>query len=152
MVARILGKKAGARSSLGARSLGGKARWMDMGPRTLGTLIKQKEAAIMGKASSIGMSAVFVLLLLAGSALAGPIHDRISDQQRRIDEGIRTGQLTHSEAATLQDNLNWIKETEARLKADGRLTPPERKKLDRMLDRNNDMIRHKKNNPARRLY
>lgn len=100
----------------------------------------------------IGMSAVFVLLLIAGSALAGPIHERVSDQQKRIDEGIRTGQLTHSEAATLQDNLNWIKETEARLKADGKLTPPERKKLDRMLDRNNDMIRHKKNNPARRLY
>ena len=60
--------------------------------------------------------------------------------------------LIHSEAATLQDNLNWIKETEARLRADGRLTPPERKKLDRMLDRNSDMIRHKKNNPARRLY
>ena len=67
----------------------------------------------------IGMSAVFALLLLAGSALAGPIHERVSDQQKRIDEGIRTGELTHSEAATLQDNLNWIKETEARLKAEG---------------------------------
>ena len=97
-----------------------------------------------------------IIIMIAGSVLAGNtydpvINDRIAEQQKRIDEGIASGQLTRAEADILQDNLNWIKAEETRLKADGKLTPKERARLNKMLDRNSNMIYKKKHNPIRRL-
>lgn len=112
----------------------------------------------MNRKMIVGMCLVMVVLtLMVNCATAGrtadpQIQDRIHEQQTRIDEGIRNGQLTRAEADVLQDNLNWIKETEARLKADGRLTPQERKRLHKMLDDNSDMILKKRHNKVRRLY
>ncbi|MCI0468790.1 MAG: hypothetical protein L0Y62_01850 [Nitrospirae bacterium] len=101
--------------------------------------------------------ALFVVsLATANIALAGTydpgIQDKIIDQQRRIDQGIASGALTRHEAGVLQDNLNWIRDTEARLKADGRLTPAERNRLHRILERNSNMIYNKKHNRPRRVY
>lgn len=106
---------------------------------------------------------VGVIAVMTGVAFAGNTHDpeiqgRIAEQQKRIDEGIAAGQLTRGEADILQDNLNWIKTEEARLKADGKLTPKERQRLSKMLDRNSDMIYMRvhrpdmKRSPVRRLY
>ena len=97
-----------------------------------------------------------IIIMIAGSVLAGNtydpvINDRIAEQQKRIDEGIASGQLTRAEADILQDNLNWIKAEETRLKADGKLTPKERARLNKMLDKNSNMIYKKKHNPIRRL-
>jgi len=80
------------------------------------------------------------------------IDQRIANQQRRIDQGIHSGQLTHDEARILQDNLNHIQREEARLKADGSLTNEERERLQRMLDQNSKIIFDKKNNPVKRFY
>jgi hypothetical protein len=93
-----------------------------------------------------------VVLLCASLAVAADLQDRIFHQQKRIDQGIAAGTLTHSEYETIQGNLNWIKETYAREKAEGRLTPEERYRLEKMLDRNSSMILHKKRNPVTRLY
>jgi hypothetical protein len=89
--------------------------------------------------------------IVAGAAYAD-IPDRIRDQQQRINQGIRSGELTRSEADVLRDNLNWIKERFNRMTADGLLTPGERAKLDDMLERNNQMIYNKKHNPIGRVY
>ena len=78
--------------------------------------------------------------------------DRIDNQQKRINQGIRSGELTRKEAAMLQDNLDWIKDKYARMKSDDVLTKHERERLDSMLDQNSEMIRNKKHNPAKRLY
>jgi len=80
------------------------------------------------------------------------IDQRIASQQRSIDQGIHSGQLTRDEARILQDNLNYIQREEARLKADGSLTNEERERLHRMLDQNNKIIFDKKTNPVRRFY
>jgi len=80
------------------------------------------------------------------------IDQRIANQQRSIDQGIHSGQLTRDEARILQDNLNHIEREEARLKADGSLTNEERERLHRMLDQNNKIIFDKKNNPVKRFY
>ena len=99
-----------------------------------------------------------ILMIMSGSNVSAQntydpkIQDRTAEQQRRIDQGISSGQLTRHEIHILQDNLNWIKNEEARLKADGVLTYRERLRLHRMLDRNSDMIFKKKHNPIRRLY
>jgi hypothetical protein len=110
----------------------------------------------MKKILAIGLMTGIILVMVAGSVLAGNtydpvINDRITEQQKRIDEGIASGQLSSAEADILQDNLNWIKAEETRLKADGKLTPKERARLNKMLDRNSNMIYKKKHNPIRRL-
>jgi hypothetical protein len=99
---------------------------------------------------------IVVLLTLAVCIVAGAayadIPDRIRDQQARINQGIRSGALTRSEADVLQDNLSWIRETFSRMKTDGSLTPAERARLDQMLERNSQMIYNKKHNPIGRVY
>lgn len=100
----------------------------------------------------VAVAMIAATVVYAGRTADPQIQDRIHEQQKRIDEGIRSGQLTRAEADVLQDNLNWIRDTEARLKADGRLTPQERKRLHRLLDDNGDMILKKKHNKIQRLY
>ena len=80
------------------------------------------------------------------------IDQRTANQQRRIDQGVLSGELTRGEAGILQDNLNYILREEARLKADGSLTHEERERLHRMLDQNGDIIFDKKSNPVKRFY
>lgn len=109
------------------------------------------------KKTLVVLLAGIVFFMFAGSVSAGKTDDpglqkMISDQQKRIDTGLASGQLTRDEAAVLQDNLNWVKTEEARMKADGRLTPKERRRLHRILDNNSGMIYKKKHNPVRRLY
>jgi len=77
--------------------------------------------------------------------------ERIQQQQERINQGIRSGELTRAEAEVLLDNLERIERHYYRMKADGRLTEEEKERLDRMLDRNSRMIYDKKHNPVRRL-
>ncbi len=103
------------------------------------------------------ISVLVILLVVSGVVLvygASPanIPDRIANQQQRIDQGIASRELTRAEADVLQDNLNWIKATFARMKADGRLNPGEISKLEAMLDRNSQMISNKKQNPIKRVY
>lgn len=100
--------------------------------------------------------ALIVFVLSAVAAYAGntkdpKIRERIEEQQKRIDQGTASGSLTRQEADIVQDNLNRIRESEARMKADGKLTPRERKRLEHMLDRNSKMIYKEKHNPIRRI-
>jgi hypothetical protein len=104
----------------------------------------------------IGMLMVFALVaLFAGIAAADreSIYDRIHQQERRIHHGLRDGSLTHREAGILRDNLNYVRDTFDRYKADGRLSHREEGRLHRMLDDNGRMIRRmKENERVRRLY
>ncbi|MFZ3138875.1 MAG: hypothetical protein WA126_15955 [Thermodesulfovibrionales bacterium] len=79
-------------------------------------------------------------------------YERIENQQSRINQGIKSGELTRKETGMLQDNLNWIRNKYARMTADGILTQNEQESLDKMLDKNSEMIRNKKHNPAKQLY
>ena len=101
---------------------------------------------------------VLVILLVVSSvalvygAPPANVADRIENQQQRIDQGVASGKLTRGEADVLQDNLNWIRATFSRMKADGRLNPGEINKLEVMLDQNSQMISNKKHNPIKRVY
>lgn len=79
------------------------------------------------------------------------IHERIENQQARINQGIASGQLTRGEADILRDNLNWIRNRFRQLSSDGMLTEREAHNLNKMLNENSEMIQQKKHN-ARRLY
>lgn len=100
---------------------------------------------------------LLAIIMMTGAVFAGNINDngiqtRLAEQQGKIDAGIVSGQLTRPEASILLDNLNWIKAEEAKLKAEGQLTPKERKRLNRMLDHNSNMIHKKKPNTVKRVY
>ena len=77
---------------------------------------------------------------------------RMDNQQNRINEGIGSGQLTRHEAGMLQDNLNYIRNEFSRNSVNDRLTQHEYERLNRLLDRNNEMIYRDKHNEIRRLY
>ncbi len=76
---------------------------------------------------------------------------RIDTQQRRINQGIDSGELRIREADVLQDNLNWIRSGYNRARVEGRLTPREIRRLEMLLDRNSEMIDDRTHNPVR-LY
>lgn len=72
------------------------------------------------------------------------IDQRQANQERRIQEGVASGQLTPREAARLERNANRIEKMEERAKADGVVTPKERAKLQRALDRQSRAIAREK--------
>lgn len=81
------------------------------------------------------------------------LQERYAFQQARITEGIKSKELSPDEAKLLQDNLNFIKNQDARLKAagGGELTNPQKNELHKLLDQNSEMIENKKHNPVKAL-
>ena len=84
-------------------------------------------------------------------ALAGPtdtpnIDKRQANQEKRIQQGIKSGQLTPEEAARLEKQQQRIQKAEDAAKADGKVTAQERKKLHKMQENANDNIYRKKHN------
>lgn len=73
------------------------------------------------------------------------IEKRIGDMQRRIDAGVREGQLTREEYNRLQMFLNRIKDRDTRFRADGVLTDDERFSLNQMLNALDERIRFERN-------
>jgi hypothetical protein len=77
------------------------------------------------------------------------IREKIASQQKRIDEGIKSNQLTLNEAKILGGNLNQIREDEALFRQDGTLTKEDKAELLGLLEDNDKMIKDKKNNPVK---
>jgi hypothetical protein len=72
------------------------------------------------------------------------IQQRMQNQQQRIDQGINSGQLTPREAGKLEAEEARIRQDELRMKSDGNLTPAERQRLNRELDKSSgDIYRQK---------
>lgn len=103
---------------------------------------------------SIAKSAVVILLLglVAGAAFAQTKAPRVDRrerrQQARIQEGVKSGELTGKEAAKLEAQQQKIMKDEMKAKADGTLSPAERMKLKREQNRASKRIYKKKRNPA----
>jgi hypothetical protein len=92
----------------------------------------------MSKFRTIPYAVLSAGLLAAGGASAqsmGSIDQRQDYQQDRIERGIRDGQITRSEAYRLEQGERAIDRAQARARADGAVTPQERARLDRMVDR-----------------
>ena len=69
------------------------------------------------------------------------INARRHNQERRINQGVRSGELTRHEAHNLRARENRIARNERRYKASGRVTPAERRHL-----------RHEENRTSRAIY
>lgn len=72
------------------------------------------------------------------------ISHRFENQQKRIDQGVKSGSLTKQEAAALQENLAKAKSKYAELTKDGKFTADEEEKMHNVLDKDSKMIEGKK--------
>ena len=78
------------------------------------------------------------------------IDQRLRNAHEGVDRGIQSGALTREEANRLKSELNSVRNDEARMKADGRLTHQERQRLEKKLDRLEKRISQLKHNDNRR--
>lgn len=99
-------------------------------------------------------SAIVILLVVlsVGSVFAQTKTPRVDRrerrQQARIQEGVKSGELTGKEAAKLEAQQGKIRQDEMKAKADGTISPAERMKLKREQNRANRKIYKKKHNKA----
>jgi hypothetical protein len=102
---------------------------------------------------ALGLS-VLMVGAMTGSALAAPrgkiLNQRQCNQAQRIQQGLRSGQLTRPEAYKLTQNQMKINRYERIARADGRITPLEYKKLSTMQNRQNTAIYKEKNDRQNR--
>jgi hypothetical protein len=81
-----------------------------------------------------------------GSTKTPGINKRQRNQQRRISQGIKSGSLTAGEAARLEKREAKIQHDKQAAKADGKVTPAERRKLNREENRASKKIYQLKHN------
>ncbi|MSQ70946.1 MAG: hypothetical protein EXR27_06595 [Betaproteobacteria bacterium] len=105
----------------------------------------------MNNTTSLLAAVAFSTLLLPAFAQAqatGPqtpnLDRREANQQRRIDEGVKSGQLTPRETAMLERREGSLNANEAKAKADGVVTPKERAQLQREANRDSRAIAREK--------
>ena len=97
----------------------------------------------MSKFRSIPYAVLAGSLLVGGSAYAQSMYsiDQRQDyQQNRIEQGIRSGQITQSEAYRLRQGELAIDRAQARARADGVVSQHERNRIDHMADRQGQQI------------
>jgi len=81
----------------------------------------------------------------AGNPAATPgIDKRQDNQQKRIDAGVKSGQLTDREAARLEKRQDKLQANKEKAQADGVVTKKERARLHNEADRNSRAIAHQK--------
>lgn len=106
-----------------------------------------------GRILALGLSVV-IGLSLAGSAFAGErghvVNHRQWRQDHRIDQGIRSGELTRKEAKNLAQGERHINQYEKTARSDGHISPKEFHKLERMQDRESRAIYNQKHDGQER--
>lgn len=87
--------------------------------------------------------------------LLGPtqtVQGRAIKQQKMLNHGLQTNNLTQGEADILKANIENIKKEEQRLQAENKLTAEQQARLFKLLDANEAMIRNKQSNPVKSLF
>jgi len=107
------------------------------------------------KRFAMSLTAVAAVLAIApAAAQAAPwqsIHEREANLDRRIDQGISSGELTRHEAHRLRSELASIDRLEAHYRrSGGGLDPRERADLDRRFDQLSQQVRFQKHDDQRR--
>ena len=102
----------------------------------------------MGILMGIGMFALF--FVFCDAALAGRVGKRQIHQQKRIHQGVKSGELTWGETRKLERQQVRVQRTKRRVWSDGNLTPGERVHLEKMQDRSSHRIYRLKHNDVTR--
>lgn len=100
---------------------------------------------------TLAIAAALGLTALTALPAAAQVNGREIEQQRRIDQGVRSGQLTPGEAARDERQQGRIDRTVARERAfnGGRLTPYERARINARQNRASAQIYRTKHNGRR---
>lgn len=109
-----------------------------------GTMIERVQAGVHSHSSQslteevmMKLVALLTTILLAGSIAAAQtatpkVTERQVNQQKRIQQGVKSGELTKKEAVRLQTQQARIQATKKNAKSDGVVTAKERAKLNAM--------------------
>jgi len=116
----------------------------------LNKLLDQNNHMIQDK-KQYPIKAIAAPTTAAPAAQDPEIKEKIASQQKRIEEGVTSKQLTLNESKILQSNLDQIREEDTSLRADGTLSKENKADLLEMLADNDKMIKDKKNNPVKDL-
>ena len=72
------------------------------------------------------------------------IDQRQQNQQQRIDQGVKSGQLTQKEAARLEKGQARVQKMENKAMADGKMTKKERARIEKAQDKQSRRIAREK--------
>ena len=93
---------------------------------------------------SAAVFAAFALPALAQTQSTPRIDQRQANQERRIEQGVKSGQLTPKEAARLEKGQARIQTKENKAVADGTVTAKERARIEKAQDRQSRRIAKEK--------
>lgn len=91
----------------------------------------------------VAVLAAFTLPVLAQTNTPN-IDQRQANQQQRIDQGVKSGELTNREAARLEKGQERVQKMEDKAKADGKVTAKERARIERAQNKQSRRIAHEK--------
>lgn len=94
------------------------------------------------------LSLVVLAALVSTTAFAGRKSER--RQEKRIQQGVESGQLTKKEAAYLQRGQEKVDNAQERAKADGKVTRKERKQINNIQDNQSRKIYKQKHDRQNR--
>jgi hypothetical protein len=79
------------------------------------------------------------------------IDQRQANQQQRIDQGVKSGELNKKEAARLEKGHDRIQKMENKATADGKVTKKERVAIEKAQDRQSRQIRREKHDKQKAM-
>ncbi len=94
--------------------------------------------------TSIAALLIAALPALAFAQATPGIDQRQANQERRIQQGVRSGELSPHEAAKLERGQAKVRRMEARARADGVVTAKERREITREQNKQSRRIAHEK--------
>ncbi len=96
-------------------------------------------------AAALAFAAAGAFAQAASAPAATPrVDQRQANQEKRIDQGIASGELTKRETRRLEKEQVAINRAEDKAKADGTVTKAERRRLHKMQNHASHDIRHQK--------
>ena len=93
--------------------------------------------------------AAIVLPATAQTTSTPRIDQRQANQERRIQEGVKSGDLTPREAAKLEKGQARIQKMETKAMADGKMTAKERRQIERAQDKQSRAIERERHDKQR---
>jgi hypothetical protein len=96
------------------------------------------------------LAAVLFTGMLTAQEATPRVNKRQRVQQERIEQGAKSGELTKQEVRRLEVREGKVQADKIEAKADGKVTPAERRKLNREMHRNSKAIARQKHDGQKR--
>jgi uncharacterized membrane protein YebE (DUF533 family) len=102
--------------------------------------MNRRENMKIVKFVALAAVAAFALPVFAQTSSTPRIDKRQENQARRIEQGVKSGQLTQKEAARLEKGQARVQKMENKAMADGKITAKERARIEKAQDRQSRKI------------